>query len=154
MFGIIRALMKKSIIAILVGILFILVMIAAWFFRIAPPSLLIGSFFVVIWLAATILTVAGMWKVFVKGGQPGWAILIPIYNCYVLLKVAGKPGWWVILMLIPLVNIIIFIVALVALAQRFGKGGGFVVGLFFLPFIFYPILGFGTAQYTLAPVAA
>ena len=146
--------MKKSIIAILVGIVLILAMIAAWFLKIAPPSLLISLFFVVVWLAVTILTVAGMWKVFVKGGQPGWAILIPIYNCYVLLKVAGKPGWWVILMLIPLVNIIIFVVALVGLAQRFGKGGGFVVGLFFLPFIFYPILGFGDAQYMRPPALA
>jgi hypothetical protein len=146
--------MKKSIIAILVGIVLILAMIAAWFLKIAPPSLLISLFFVVVWLAVAILTIAGMRKVFVKGGQPGWAILIPIYNCYVLLKVAGKPGWWVILMLIPLVNIIIFVVALVGLAQRFGKGGGFVVGLFFLPFIFYPILGFGDAQYMRPPALA
>ncbi len=114
---------------------------------------LIGLFFVGIYLVLIVLAIAGMWKVFVKAGQPGWAILIPIYNFYVFLKIAGKPGWWLLLMLIPLVNIVFGLIATVAFAQRFGKGGGFVVGLIFLPFIFYPILGFGDAQYS-PPVAA
>ena len=114
---------------------------------------LIGLFFVGLYLVLLILVIAGMWKVFVKAGQPGWAILIPIYHIYVFLKIAGKPGWWLLLMLIPLVNIIVGIIAAVAFAQRFGKGGGFVVGLIFLPFIFCPILGFGDAQYS-PPIAA
>jgi hypothetical protein len=113
---------------------------------------LFGLLFVVIWLSLAILMIAAIWKVFVKAGQPGWAALIPIYNLYVLLKVAGKPGWWLILMLIPLVNIVIGILALVAVAERFGKGGGFAVGLLLLPIVFYPILGFGSAQYS--PAAA
>ena len=108
--------------------------------------------FLLIELAVIVLMIAGVWKVFEKAGQPGWAALIPIFNIYIFLKVAGKPGWWLILMLIPIVNIICGIIALVALAQNFGKGGGFVVGLIFLPFVFYPMLGFGDAKY--APVAA
>jgi hypothetical protein len=95
-----------------------------------------------------------MWKVFTKGGEPGWAVLIPIYNFYVLLKVAGKPAWWLILMLIPLVGFVIWIMAMAALAGRFGKSGGFAVGLIFLPYIFYPVLGFGDAQYMRPPVPA
>jgi hypothetical protein len=35
----------------------------------------------------------------------------------------------------------------IALAEKFGKGAGFGIGLAFLPFIFYPILGFGSATY-------
>lgn len=112
----------------------------------------VGLLFMVIWLAVVVLTIAGMWKVFSKAGQPGWAVLIPIFNFYVLLKVAGKPGWWLILLLIPLVNVAIAILTIVAVCERFGKGGGFAVGLIFLPFIFYPILGFGDAFYT--PAAA
>src|SRR4051812_26873911 len=49
------------------------------------------------------------WKVFTKAGQPGWASMVPIYNMYILCKVGGKPGWWVVLMFVPLVNFIIFI---------------------------------------------
>jgi hypothetical protein len=98
-------------------------------------------------LAVTILCLVAMWKVFVKAGQPGWASIIPFYNLYVLLQVAGKPGWWLLLMLIPIVNIVIFIIAYIGVANNFGKGTGFAIGLIFLPFIFFPILAFGDAQY-------
>lgn len=80
-------------------------------------------------------------------------MLIPIYNTYVMLKIAGKPWWWLLLMLIPFVGIVIAIMAVVALAKAFGKGAGFAVGLIFLPFVFWPMLGFGSAQYTPVPAA-
>jgi len=105
------------------------------------------TLFVLIELAIIVLLVASIWRVFTKAGRPGWACLVPIYNTYVFLKIAGKPGWWLLLMFIPLVNIIVWILALIALANRFGKGGGYVLGLIFLPFIFYPMLAFGDAQY-------
>ncbi len=88
-----------------------------------------------------------MWRVFSKAGQPGWGVLIPIYNAYLACKVAGRPGWWVILLLIPVVNIIVGVILHVDIARNFGKGIGFALGLIFLGCIFYPILGFGSAQY-------
>src|SRR5436305_8721961 len=96
--------------------------------------------------------IASMWKIFTKAGKPGWAAIIPIYNLIVLLEIAGKPLWWFILMLIPFVNIVVFIMVLVSIARNFGKGAGFAIGMLLLPFIFYPMLGFGDARY--APVAA
>lgn len=101
----------------------------------------------IVWVAIIILGVASMWRTYVKAGRPGWAVLIPIYNAYVLLQIVGKPGWWLLLFFIPVVNVIISILVLVSLAKSFGKGGGFAVGLLFLPLIFYPILGFGSARY-------
>lgn len=101
----------------------------------------------IISLAICVLIIAAMWKVFAKAGQPGWACLIPIYNIYVLCKIAGRPGWWLLLMLIPFVNFIILIILCVDIAKSFGKGVGFALGLVFLGFIFWPILGFGSAQY-------
>ncbi|HZP60998.1 MAG TPA: DUF5684 domain-containing protein [Opitutaceae bacterium] len=98
-------------------------------------------------IAVIVLIVAGIWKVFVKAGQPGWAVIIPIYNLYVLLKVAGRPGWWLVLFLIPLVSLIIAIIVSIDVAKAFGKEAGFGIGLAFLGFIFYPILGFGSATY-------
>jgi len=103
-------------------------------------------------LAIFVFIIVSMWKVFSKAGQPGWAVLIPIYNLYVLCKVAAKPGWWVILMFIPVVNFVIGILVALGVAQQFGKGAGFGVGLIFLPFIFYPILAFGNATYGSAPI--
>jgi hypothetical protein len=102
-------------------------------------------------LAVILVIVIGIWRVFTKAGQPGWAVLIPIYNAYVLCKVAGKSGWWVLLLMIPCVGIIASFFVVLGVAQNFGKGVGFALGLFFLPFIFYPILGFGDASYQVAP---
>ena len=106
-----------------------------------------GMIFMVVWLAFVLVVIAGMWKTFEKAGEPGWAIIIPIYNVIVLLKIAGKPVWWILLMLIPLVNIIVAILVAIAVAENFGKSAGFGIGLAFLGFIFYPILGFGDARY-------
>jgi len=94
-----------------------------------------------------VLMIASMWKIFTKAGQPGWAAIIPIYNIVVLLQVVKKPVWWILLMLIPLVNFIILILVFVELAKVFGKGAGFGVGLILLGFIFMPMLAFGDAQY-------
>ena len=101
----------------------------------------------IVYVAFLVLMLAAMWRIFTKAGQPGWACIIPLYNVYVMLKVAGKPGWWLILFFIPIVNIITEIVMYVGIANNFGKGGGFAVGMIFLPFIFFPILGFGSARY-------
>ena len=106
-----------------------------------------GPIFWIVYAVVLLFMIAAMWKVFSKAGQPGWAVIIPIYNIYVLCKVAGRPGWWLLLMLIPLVNIVIAIILNIDIAKNFGKGVGFGIGLVFLPFIFYPILGFGSAQY-------
>src|SRR5438552_14150291 len=106
-----------------------------------------GPVFWIIWSGVIILIIVGLWKVFSKAGQPGWAAIIPIVNTYFLCKVAGRPGWWVLLMFIPLVNFIIWIILCIDVAKSFGKGVGFGIGLLLLPFIFLLILGFVSAQY-------
>jgi len=111
----------------------------------APPH--ISPVVWICYFAVIILLIAAMWKVFSKAGQPGWAAIIPIYNIYVMCKVAGRPGWWLLLMLIPFVNFIILIILSIDIAKSFGKGAGFGLGMAFLGFIFWPILGFGSAQY-------
>ncbi len=114
----------------------------------------IGSFiFMIFWLALIVLIIAGMWKTFAKAGQPGWAAIIPIYNVYVLCKIGGRPGWWLILFFIPIVNIVIPAIISIDVARAFGKSVLFGIGLWLLGIVFYPILGFGDAQYQ-GPVAA
>ncbi|NBV24929.1 MAG: signal peptidase I [Proteobacteria bacterium] len=106
-------------------------------------SLLFGLF----GLAFFVLIIGGVWKVFTKAGKPGWAAIIPVYNLIVLLEIGGKPLWWIVLFFIPIVQIVMFILVGIAVAEKFGKGAGFGVGLALLGFIFYPILGFGDATY-------
>jgi hypothetical protein len=106
-----------------------------------------GSVFVIVMLAVAVIMIASVWKVFTKAGQPGWASIVPIYNVIVMLQIAGKPVWWIILLMIPFVNFVIGILVIIALAKSFGKGAGFGLGLMLLGFVFFPILGFGSARY-------
>jgi hypothetical protein len=101
----------------------------------------------VVYLAVLVLLIAALWRVFTKAGKPGWAAIIPIYNAYVLLQIVGRPGWWLILMFIPFVNILIAIMVYLELAQVFGKDTLFGCLMIILPFIFIPVLAFGDAQY-------
>lgn len=103
--------------------------------------------FFLLFLLVLGLVIAGMWKVFTKAGQPGWASLVPIFNFYVLIKIADRPGWWIVLCFIPLVSLIPAIIVPYEVGQKFGKGLGFGLGLVFLPFVFFPILGFSSATY-------
>lgn len=110
----------------------------------AGTLLLIQLFFMLLVLVPSI---AGMWGVFVKAGEPGWASIVPVYNAIVLLRVAGLPLWYVVLLFIPCLSILLGIAAAFGLAKRFNVGVGFAVGLILLPFIFYPILGLGSAEF-------
>ena len=112
-----------------------------------------GMIFLVIYLVIIVLVIAGMWKVFTKAGQPGWACIVPFVNLYFLCKVAGRPGWWVLLCLIPFINWIFLIILSNDVSKSFGKGIGTTLGLIFIPFIMYPVLGFGEAEYQ-GPAAA
>ncbi len=106
-----------------------------------------GAIFLIIYLAIIIFIIAAVWKVFVKAGKPGWAAIVPIYNVIVLLEIVGRPLWWVLLFFIPIVNFIVAIIVYIDLAKSFGKSAAFGIGLLFLGIIFFPILGFGDAEY-------
>jgi uncharacterized membrane protein YhaH (DUF805 family) len=105
----------------------------------------------VLLLALLIVGIAGFWRMFEKAGKPGWAILIPIYNVIVLLSIAGKPWWWVLLFFIPLVNIAVTIVVYLDVARAFGQGIAFGIGLLLLTPIFVCIIGFSDIRYQGAP---
>ena len=101
-----------------------------------------------------IVTLIGMWKVFTKAGEPGWAVLVPIYNLIVLLRIAGLPWYWVftpLIVVIPLLGAIAYLVWIVwvhhRISTRFGQGVGFTIGLTLLGPIFWLILGFGSSKY-------
>jgi len=106
-----------------------------------------GAAVAVATLALALLVVVSTWKVFEKAGEPGWASLIPIYNVYVMLKIGNNPGWYLVLLLVPVVNLFVTGKLFVDLARSFGKGIGWGLGLWILPFVFFPMLGFGGANY-------
>lgn len=116
-----------------------------------------------------LLQLIASWRVFTKAGEKGWKILIPLYNGHVLFKIIWKPAlWWIMLIasVIPsfligtesilgmivslactVVYLVLYIKGDIKLAQAFGRGTGFAIGLIFLPTIFTMILAFGKSQY-------
>ncbi len=106
----------------------------------------------IVMIAIIVLIFAGYWKMFEKAGVKGWMAIVPFLNLYVLVKMAGKDGWWIILLLIPLVNMVVAFIVSIEIAHRFDRSTGFGVGMTLLGFIFVPILGFGDAAWTADPV--
>lgn len=116
-------------------------------------------------LALIVVMLVAWAKVFKKAGEKGWKILIPIYGSYVTYKIAGCTNlFWaslacslitaivgvpVVATIVGIVSLVISILFSIRLAEAFGKGGGFAVGLIFLMPIFVMILGFGSAKYRL-----
>lgn len=116
------------------------------------PSVIVGVIVlvlvgVVVLVALITLIVVAQWKIYKKAGYPGWAAIVPFYNSVIQLRMTNLPLWWVVLLFVPIVNIVFFVLLTRRLAGVFSKGPWFTVGLIFLPFIFYPILGFGRALY-------
>jgi len=101
-----------------------------------------------LFLGLIILIIAGMWQVFIKAGRKGWESIIPIYNLFIIQKIIKKPWWWLLLMFIPYIGVIWTIWSTNLLVKRFGKNKGYTVGLILFPFIYWPILGFGKAEFT------
>ena len=104
-------------------------------------------FIMMLGLFLQLIAWAGMWKTASKAGQFGLLACIPIVQFFIWAIMAKKEAWWGILCLIPIVNIVILIIILNEISKRFGRGIGTTLGLFFLPFIFWIILGFGDAEY-------
>lgn len=99
-------------------------------------------------LILAIVVLIGGWKVFEKAKKPGWAVLIPIYNIWVLLEIVGRPAWWLILFFVPFLNVIASIVVALDLAKAFRKDVLFaILGLMLFSPIGILILGFGDAKY-------
>lgn len=105
-------------------------------------------------LALGALVVAGTWKMFVKAGQPGWGIFVPIYNCLLMVRIVGMPDWTLLLFLVPGIRLAFHIIVSLELAKRFHQSTPFTVGLILLPTIFWAVLGFGKAEYAPETIAA
>jgi hypothetical protein len=103
--------------------------------------------FLLVVLVVILFYVVASWKLFSKAGVPGWGAIVPIYNIYLWCKIAGRPGWWVLLFIVPLVNVIVHLIVSLDVAKSFAKSGAFGVGLWLLAAIFVPILGYGPSTY-------
>ena len=98
---------------------------------------------ILIGLAYLVLLIVSWWRIYTKAGRPGWANLIPVYGAIEFFNVAWGNGAYFLFMLLPGINILVFIITIQKLSESFGRGIGYTLGLFLLPGIFIPILGLG-----------
>ncbi len=106
--------------------------------------------YLIIELIIAVIMIVALWKLFEKAGRPGWAAILPFYNIYIMLEIAGLQWWWLLLIIfIPLIPILGLLIEIgiwfyvnLKFVQSYGKDIGFAIGAFFLPFIFYPIMAF------------
>jgi hypothetical protein len=114
-----------------------------------------GGAWLLFYVIFLVLIIVAYWKIFVKAGEAGWKSIIPIWNIIVLLKIVGRPTWWILLMFIPFVNFVVAIVIALDLGKAFGKDTVWSVLLLVLfSVVGYLILGFGDAKYVGSSVGA
>lgn len=108
----------------------------------------VSPVFMIVWLVFIVLYIVAMWRIYAKADKPGWAAVIPFYNLYVLLQIVGRPAWWIVLLLVPVVNLVISFIVAIDLARVFGRSNIFgVVALWLFSFVGYLMLAFGKAKY-------
>ena len=128
----------------------------------------------VVVITCTVLYVVGLWKTFKKAGKKGWEAIIPFYNQWVLVKISGCVWWFFIIIIFSslmtykftynfndnitlsinsfdsiftLISLFTLYLVNYNISKKFNKDYLFAIGLTFLPFIFYPILGLGKSEY-------
>lgn len=96
--------------------------------------------FLIIRLGVTV----GYWKLFEKAGVDGWKAIIPFYSEYVLMaEIVGKPKWWFIYLVIPVVNFFAYYVLIFEVLRCYGKNSLWSQILIIFTGFFYLIyLGF------------
>ncbi len=111
--------------------------------------------FMLIGLVAAVISIVSMWKLFTKAGKPGWAAIIPIYNNIVMLEIAGRPAWWVVLMMfVPFFGLWVAIVSQIDFVRSYQRSGLWVLGIAVAPFIALPMLAFSEKTKYAGPIAA
>ncbi|HEY9196777.1 MAG TPA: signal peptidase I [Mucilaginibacter sp.] len=102
-----------------------------------------------------ILVTIGQWKLFQKAGRPGWEALIPLYSTYVMLKLSGRPVWWLLFLFVPGIGLLVGAGITVDFIKSFGKSTMWqFAGAVILPFIFFPKWGFDKTIAYLGPSAS
>lgn len=89
-----------------------------------------------------ILMHAGLYGIFQKAGEAGWKALVPVLNVMVWLKLIGRPKWWLVWFLVPVLNFIMGIGLILDLVRSFGKHkfGPQAMAVLF-PYLYFPYLG-------------
>lgn len=112
-----------------------------------PRTITTALIIVGILLFIGLLTVVSKWRLYSQAGFPGWACMVPFYGDYVLVRLAGFSGWYFPITLVPSLDPYSFLVVQIFIARAYGRSVLFGLGLYALPFIFYPVLWLSGSKY-------
>lgn len=108
------------------------------------------NLYVLITILFFLLSLAGLYRLFEKAGEPGWKVLIPFYNFYIWLKIIKKPWWWYVFLMTPFIGVFVILLMIVEILKCYNKHGliAQAIGVIF-PFFYLPYLGWSpSAVYT------
>lgn len=97
---------------------------------------------ILVTILLTTIVLISRWQIYIKAGKKGWSNLIPIYSDIVLLQIVKLPLWYILLSIIPIVNIYYIFKVHIELARKFGKSKVFGILTVFFSFICLPIIAF------------
>jgi hypothetical protein len=119
----------------------------------AAAILLFGGFMIFALIFALIMYAVSAWllgRIFKKAGLESWVSWVPVYNSWKLLELGGQPGWWAVLALIPIVNIVaavFMIIAMYHVGLKLQKEGWFVLLAIFVPLVWMVWLAFDDSKW-------
>lgn len=111
-------------------------------------------FFVVFIIATYIIVSILLGRIFKKAGVASWKAWVPVYNTWVTLELGDQKGWWALVMLVPIVNLVasVFLyIAMYTIGLRLGKEGVFILWAIFLPIVWYAWLAFDDSTWKTSP---
>jgi len=99
---------------------------------------IVGSLLVVLFVlyfVLIILMVVAFYKLAKKAGlnRIAWFAFVPVLSTILQLRMIQKSGWWTLILLVPVANIVFAIIWQVKLLNAFGKHGANVLFMLFLP---------------------
>lgn len=96
-------------------------------------------------IAAYVFIAVCTGKIFKKAGVPFWQAWVPFLNGWRMLELGGQQGFWAVLAIIPVVNIVSIIfmfIAMYHIGKKLDKGDAFILLAILLPIVWYPWLAF------------
>ncbi|HSW92185.1 MAG TPA: DUF5684 domain-containing protein [Candidatus Saccharimonadales bacterium] len=114
-------------------------------------AILFMMFFVFITLVVTYVALALLLgRIFKKAGVESWKAWVPFYNNWILYELGDQKGYWAVVAIIPVANIvsgIFMIIAMYKIGLKLGKEGVFVLWAIFVPLVWYVWLAFDDSKW-------
>jgi hypothetical protein len=98
----------------------------------------ITIFYIVTIAVAYVVSALLIGRIFKKAGVASWIAWVPFYNNWKLLEIGGQQGFWAILAILPIVNVVSLVFLIIAeynIGLKLGKSSTFVLFAIFLPIV-------------------